>query len=60
MIRKLLEQQGLQMSDQEFNEVMEETQNDIRENHLKLGVRTSKNYLLRVAIIYYGISRRVN
>lgn len=48
------------MSDQEFNEVMEETQNDIRENHLKLGVRTSKNYLLRVAVIYYGISRRVN
>lgn len=48
------------MSDQEFNEVMEETQNDIRENHLKLGVRTSRKYLLRVAVIYYGISRRVN
>lgn len=60
MIRKLLEQQGLQMSDQEFNEVMKETQNDIRENHLKLGVRTSKDYLLKVAIIYYGISRRLN
>lgn len=60
MIRKLLEQQGLKMSDQEFNEVMEETQNDIRENHLKLGVRTSRKYLLRVAVIYYGISRRVN
>ncbi|AGK99028.1 hypothetical protein Clopa_4309 [Clostridium pasteurianum BC1] len=59
MIRKLLEQQGIKMSDQEFNEVMEETQNDIRENHIKLGVRTSKDYLLRVAIIYYGISKSI-
>lgn len=59
MIRKLLEQQGLKMSDQEFNEVMQETQNDIRENHLRLGVRTSREYLLNVAIIYYGISSRV-
>lgn len=60
MIRKLLEQNGLKMSDAEFKEVMTETQNDIRENHLRLGVKTSKNYLLRVAVIYYGISRRLN
>lgn len=60
MIRKMLEQNGLKMSDEEFKEVMTETQNDIRENHLKLGVKTSKDYLLNVATIYYGISRRLN
>ncbi|AGK97972.1 hypothetical protein [Clostridium pasteurianum] len=59
MIRKLLEKQGLKMSDQEFNEVMQETQNDIRENHLRFGVRTSRKYLLKVAIIYYGISKSI-
>ncbi|AGK98192.1 hypothetical protein [Clostridium pasteurianum] len=59
MIRKLLEQNGLKMSDTKFKEVMTETQNDIRENHLRLGVRTSKDYLLKVAIIYYGISKSI-
>lgn len=59
MIRKMLEQNGLNMSDLEFKEVMEETQNDIRENHLRFGVKTSRDYLLNIATIYYGISRRI-
>lgn len=59
MIRKMLEKNGLKLTDKEFNEVMQETENDIRKNHMNLGVRTSRNYLLRVAIIYYGISKSI-
>lgn len=58
MIRKLLEAYGIKMSNEEFKEVMQETTNDIRENHFKLGVKTNRKYLLRTAIIYYGISKK--
>lgn len=59
MIRSLLKQNyGIEMSDREFNEVMEETENDIRKNHLNLGVKTNSEYLLKIASIYYGITKK--
>lgn len=59
MLRKLLESYGLKMTDKEFNEVMEETERDIRANHITLGLKSNMNYVIRIATIYYGITKRV-
>lgn len=59
MIRKELESKGIKMTDDEFSEVMEETTSDIRENRFKIGIKSNKDYLLRTAIIYYEILKRM-
>ncbi|MCD2345778.1 hypothetical protein [Clostridium guangxiense] len=59
MIRKELESKGIKMTDDEFSEVMEETTSDIKGNRLKLGVKSNKDYLVRTAIIYYQILKRM-
>jgi len=59
MIRGFLESKGIEMSDEEFAEVMLETERDIKANHIILGVKSNMNYILRTAIIYYGITKRV-
>lgn len=59
MIRKALEKKGFKMTDGEFIEVMKETENDIKANHIKLGLKSDISYILRTAIIYYGVSKRV-
>lgn len=47
------------MTDAEFAEVMEETQRDIKANHILLGLKSNMSYILRTAIIYYKITKRV-
>jgi hypothetical protein len=59
MIRKELENKGIKMTDDEFSEVMAETTTDIKENRLRLGVKSNKSYLIRTAIIYYQILKRI-
>lgn len=59
MIRELLKSKGIILTDDEFSEVMTEVTNDIIENRYKLGVRSNKAYLLRTAIAYYGILKRL-
>lgn len=59
MIRRALEKKGFKMTDAEFAEVMEETQRDIKANHILLGLKSNMSYILRTAIIYYKITKRV-
>lgn len=59
MLRKLLEEKGLKMTDEEFTEVMIETERDIKANNILLGLKSNMNYILRTASIYYGITKRV-
>jgi hypothetical protein len=46
MIRKLLEEQGLKMSDQEFSEVMTMATQDIKFNNVSFKKRTSLDSML--------------
>lgn len=59
MLRKLLESKGLEMSDEEFAEVMLETERDIKANHILLGINSDMSYVIEVASIYYGVAKRV-
>lgn len=46
MIRKLLEKQGLKMSDQEFSEVMTMATQDIKFNNVSFKKKTSLDSML--------------
>jgi trimethylamine:corrinoid methyltransferase-like protein len=49
MIRKFLNQLGINVTDKEFKEILEITTADIRENRVKFGKRTSLRQMLIIA-----------
>ena len=51
MIKQLLKEFGARTNEQEFNEIMQITTDDIRENRVKFGKRTNLKQVLNIAII---------
>ena len=55
MLRKLFKDGGIEVTDQEFKEVLKITTDDIRENRIKFGKRTSLNQMLAIARISFKV-----
>jgi beta-phosphoglucomutase-like phosphatase (HAD superfamily) len=49
MIRQLFKDAGIKVTDQEFKEIMCMTTDDIRENRIKFGKRTSLQQVVTIA-----------
>lgn len=50
MIRKLLKELKIEMSDQEFKEILQMTTDDIRENRIKFNRRTYLPIMLSITL----------
>ncbi|OAA90809.1 hypothetical protein [Clostridium coskatii] len=59
MLRKLFENGGIEVNDQEFKEILQITTDDIRESRIKFGKRTSLNEVSRIALRAYKVIKRV-
>jgi hypothetical protein len=51
MIRQLLKEFGAKTTEQEFKEILQITTDDIRENRIRFGKRTSLKQMLTIAIM---------
>jgi len=51
MIKQSLKEFGARTNEQEFNEIMQITTDDIRENRIRFGKRTNLKQVLNIAII---------
>lgn len=59
MLRKLFENGGIKVNDQEFKEILQITTDDIRENRIKFGKRTNLNEVSCIALRAYKVIKRV-
>lgn len=59
MIRKFLEQVGINTTEEELKEILKMTTDDIRENRIKFGKRTSLKQVITIAIRAYGVMKKV-
>ncbi|MFL0194241.1 hypothetical protein ACJDU8_01420 [Clostridium sp. WILCCON 0269] len=59
MIKKLFENGGIEVTDQEFKEILQITTDDIRENRIKFGKRTNMEQMFTIALRAYGVMKRV-
>ena len=59
MIRKFLQQVGISTTEEEFKEILKMTTDDIRENRIKFGKRTSLEQVITIAIRAYGVMKKV-
>ncbi|OAA91228.1 hypothetical protein WY13_00793 [Clostridium ljungdahlii] len=55
MIKQLFENGGIEVTDQEFKEILKITTDDIRENRIKFGKRTSLNQMFAIARISFKV-----
>lgn len=59
MIRKLLEDQGVNLTDIEFKEVMIIVTDDIRENRIKFNKKTNIEEMFTIALRTFCLMKRV-
>ncbi|MBV4445335.1 hypothetical protein KM799_02420 [Clostridium tyrobutyricum] len=59
MIKQLLKEFGARTNEQEFNEIMQITTDDIRENRIKFGKRTNLDQAMLIAFRAYVVMKRV-
>lgn len=59
MIRKLFQNYSIKVTDREFKEIMQITTDDIRENRVKFGKKTSMEEMFTIALRAYGVLSRV-
>ncbi|QXE19984.1 hypothetical protein [Clostridium sp. 001] len=59
MIKQLFENGGIEVTDQEFKEILKMTTDDIRENRIKFGKRTNLNEVSHIALRAYKVIKRV-
>lgn len=60
MLRKMLEEDGIEMSDLEFKETMEAATEDIKFNRIHFKKRTSLKEILSITKICYNIVKEEN
>ncbi|OAA93039.1 hypothetical protein [Clostridium coskatii] len=59
MLKQLFEDVGIEVTDQEFKEILKMTTDDIRENRIKFDKRTNLNEVSRIALRAYKVIERV-
>lgn len=59
MIRKLFQNYDIKVTDQDFKEIMQITTDDIRENRVKFGKKTSVEEMFTIAFRAYKVLNRV-
>jgi len=55
VLRKLFENGGIEVTDQEFKEILQITTDDIRENRIKFGKKTNLIQMLTIAKISFKV-----
>lgn len=58
MLKQLLKDSGIEVSDQELNEILKITTDDVRENRIKFGKRTNLNEVFTIAFRTYKVMER--
>lgn len=59
MLKQLFKDGGIEINDQEFKEILQIITDDIRENRIRLGKRTSLEQVITIAIRAYGVMKKV-
>lgn len=59
MIKQLLKDGGIKVTDRELNEILKIITDDIRENRIKFGKRTSLEQMFTIAFIAYRVLKKV-
>lgn len=59
MIKQLFQNTGIKVTDPEFKEIMQITTDDIRENRVKFGKKTSLEEMFTIAFRAYKVMNRV-
>lgn len=55
MIKQLFQNAGIKVTDPEFKEIMQITTDDIRENRVKFGKKTSLQQMFTIALRAYRV-----
>lgn len=59
MLKQLFKDGGIEINDQEFKEILQIITDDIRENRIRLGKRTSLEQVITIAIRAYDVMKKV-
>lgn len=59
MIKQLLKELGIKVSEQDFKEILQITTDDIRENRVKFGKRTNLDQAMLIVFRAYVVMKRV-
>lgn len=59
MLRKFFKDKGIKLTDMEFQEILQITTDDIRENRVKFGKRTSLGQMFTIALMTYCVIKKV-